>query len=196
MLTYTNHMRPLVLPEYGRNIQNMVDRCLQIEDRDERTRAAQAVVDTMLRLFPTTGDRTEYVRKLWDHVLIMSGFKLDVDLPFEPVDPAVFEDHPDPIPLPVLPEGRFRQYGMLVRQSIDLACRLPEGEDRDALIMLTANQMKKILVESTRDAVDDATVFADIRALSHGAILMDTSLHVLNEFIPTPKAAGKKKKKK
>lgn len=196
MLTYTNHLRTLVLPEYGRNIQNMVDRCLEIEDRQERTRAAQSVVDTMLTLFPVTGDRTEYIRKLWDHVMIMSGFKLDVDLPCERVDPTVFEDHPDPIAMPDIPDGKFRQYGALVRRSIDLACQLPEGEDRDELIMLTANQMKKILVESSRDSVEDAVVFADIRAMSHGGILLDTSLHVLHDFRPSPKPTSKKKKKK
>lgn len=196
MLTYTNHLRALVLPEYGRNIQNMVDRCLEIEDRDERTRAAQAVVDTMLTLLPVNGDRAEHIRKLWDHVMIMSGFRLDVDCPCERLDPAVFEDHPDPVAMPGLPDSRFRQYGALVRRSIDLACRLPAGEERDELIMLTANQMKKILVEARRDTVDDAVVFADIRALSHGGILMDTSLHVLHDFRPSPKPASKKKKKK
>lgn len=196
MLTYTNHLKALVLPEYGRNIQRMVDRCLEIDDRQERTRAAAAVVDTMLILFPPTGDRNEYIRKLWDHVMIMSEFKLDVDVPFEPVDPAVFADKPDPLPLPAIPDSRFRQYGSLIRQSIDLACKLPEGEERDELIILTANQMKKMLVEGSRDSVDDARVFADIRALSHGAILMDTSLHVLHDYKPTPKPTGKKKKKK
>ncbi len=196
MLTYNNQLRALVLPEYGRNIQNMVDRCLEISDREERSRAAQAVVDTMLILFPNTGDREEYIRKLWDHLMIMSDFKLDVDLPFEPVNPAVFEDHPDQIPLPGLPDGKFRQYGTLVRRSIDLACRLPEGEERDELIMLTANQMKKILVENSRDTVDDAIVFADIRAMSHGVILLDTALHVLHDFRPSPRPTSKKKKKK
>lgn len=196
MLTYTNHLKPLILPEYGRNIQNMVDRCLEIEDRQERTNAAGSIVAAMLTLFPATGDPDEYVRKLWDHVLIMSNFKLDVDLPYEPVDPAVFDTHPDPLPLPVPPEGNYRQYGTLIRQSIDLACRLPEGEERDELIMLTANQMKKILIESSRDNVDDARVFADIRMMSHGVILMDTALHVLHDYKPTPRQTGKKKKKK
>ena len=82
MLTYKNHLKTLVLPEYGRNIQNMVDHCLTIEDRDERTRCARSIIDAMSILFPAQGDRQAARRKLWDHLAIMSGFELDVDLPF------------------------------------------------------------------------------------------------------------------
>lgn len=196
MLTYTNHLKKLVLPEYGRNIQNMVDRCVELPDRDERNRAAQTIVDTMLTLFPATGDRDEYVRKLWDHMLIMSDFKLDVDLPYEPVDPAVFADRPDPLPMPAMPDGRFRQYGALIRQAVAIACSMPPGEERDSLVMLTANQMKKMLVESTGDTVDDERVFTDLRMLSKGEIYLKPSEAVLYEFNPAPRSTSKKKKKK
>lgn len=196
MLTYTNRLKSLVLPEYGRNIQNMIERCLDIDDREERTRAAATVVDTMMTLFPTTGDRNEYERKLWDHIIIMSDFKLDVDIPFERVDPAVFEDKPDPLPMPAMPDGQFRQYGALVRQSVALACSMPEGEERSALVMMIANQMKKLLTESTGDVVDDKRIFSDLRMISKGEINISAENAVLYEYTPAPRSASKKKKKK
>ena len=196
MLTYTNHLKPLILPEYGRNIQNMVDRAVEIEERDERTRCAETIVDTMLTLFPPTGDRQEYIRKLWDHVLIMSDFRLDVDLPFEPVNPAVFEDRPDPLPLPEPSDLRHHIYGKYIGHLIDIAASMPEGEERDALVMLTATQMKKVLLEENRDNVDDRTVFEDLYYMSHGNIRLDTADTTLPEFRQAPTPSGKKKKKK
>lgn len=96
MLTYTNHLKRLVLPEYGRNIQNMVDHCTTIADREERNRCAEAIIEAMLTLFPSQGDAVEYRRKLWDHLLIMSDFTLDVDFPFEHVAPETFDGGPAP----------------------------------------------------------------------------------------------------
>lgn len=108
MLTYTNHLKKLILPEYGRNIQNMVDHCLTLEDREERTACAHTIVRAMMTLFPNnTSDREEYRRKLWDHLLIMSDFKLDIDLPFETVRPETFEGRPEPLPLPGHPKMAF-----------------------------------------------------------------------------------------
>ncbi len=197
MLTYTNNLKPLVLPEYGRNIQNMVDRCLEIEDRDERTRAANSIIATMLTLFPPTGDRQEYTRKLWDHVLMMSNFRLDVDLPFEPVDPAVFENYPDPMQRPECLPMKYRHYGGYIAHMIDIASDMQEGEERDALVMLIANHMKKIMLESDNEGgIDDARIFSDLRNMSHGRIYLDPEQVRLHEFRQAPTPSGKRKKKK
>jgi len=143
MLTYSNQLKPLVLPEYGRNIQNMVDYCLTIEDRDRRTESAYAVVDAMLTLFPAKGDHEEHLRKLWDHVWIMSDYRLDVDYPYEHVNPEVFADRPDAVE-PVRPGSMpYRHYGRLIPRLIDTAAAMEEGEERDALVFMIANQMKK-----------------------------------------------------
>ena len=83
MLTYNSQLKKLVLPEYGRNIQQMVDHCLTIEDRAERTRCAFTIVQNMANMFPQLRGETDYQHKLWDHLMIMSGFQLDVDAPFE-----------------------------------------------------------------------------------------------------------------
>ena len=127
MLTYKNQLKEMVLPEYGRNIQNMVDFCLTIEDRDERTRCARSIVDAMQILFPTQIDQQTYRRKLWDHLAIISNYQLDVDIPFELVKPDSFDEKPQPVS-----EGatmiRRRHYGHLVEAMIAKAATMEDGE--------------------------------------------------------------------
>lgn len=195
MLTYNTHRPTLPLPEYGRNVQQMVDHCLEIADRDERTRAAYAIVETMARLFPKLKEQPDYRRKLWDHVMIMSGYKLDVDFPFEVAGPDSFKEEPERIPYP----GRlirYRHYGKDTELMIDRACEMAEGPERDELVMLIANHMKKALASQAHDTVDDRRVFKDLAELSHGLIRLspDTTQLCDYKFIAPP--AGKKKKKR
>lgn len=198
MLTYTNHLKKLILPEYGRNIQNMVDHCLTLEDREERTACAHTIVRAMMTLFPNnTSDREEYRRKLWDHLLIMSDFKLDIDLPFETVRPETFEGRPEPLPLPGHPKMAFRHYGTLVEELIAKAVEMPEGPERTELVYLIANQMKKLRCVIDRDSTDDERIFNDLHYLSKGAINVPRGAMVLQEYkAPAPQPTGKKKKKK
>lgn len=142
MLTYTTHLKKLVLPEYGRNIQRMVDHCLSIEDRAERTRCAATIVKTMEQLFPIQGNADAYRRKLWDHLAIMSDFSLDVDVPFELVSRGSLDDQPQPISYDQA-VFEHRHYGLLLQRAILRAADMEEGDERDALIMLLANHMKK-----------------------------------------------------
>ena len=83
MLTYNTQLKKLKLPEYGRNIQQIIDYCCTIEDREERTRCAYSIIQIMGSLFPQLGDEADYKHKLWDHLAIMSDFKLDIDYPYE-----------------------------------------------------------------------------------------------------------------
>ncbi|MCM1067247.1 MAG: DUF4290 domain-containing protein [Muribaculaceae bacterium] len=196
MLTYSNHLRRLVLPEYGRNIQNMVDHCVTIADREERNRCAHTIIAAMSTLVPASGDAAEYRRKLWDHLWIMSDFKLDVDFPFEHVDPEVFGDAPAPV-RPERPGSMpYRHYGRLIPELVEKAVEMDEGEEREALVLMIANQMKKTLIASTNDSVEDARIFSDLRHLSHGAIALDPAVVHLHEFKQAPTPSGKKKKKR
>lgn len=196
MLTYNNHLRKLILPEYGRNIQNMVDHCMTIEDREERTLCAATIVDAMFTLFPATGDVAEYRRKLWDHLLIMSDFALDVDFPFEHVEKQVFDNGPEPVPTARPGMMNNRVYGRYIPTLIDTASAMVPGEEQDALITLIANQMKKTLLESTIDNVDDARIYSDLRAMSHGVLMPDPERHPLQDYKQAPTPSGKKKKKR
>ncbi len=196
MLTYTNRLKKLILPEYGRNIQNMVDYCTTIEDRDERNICAATIVDAMQTLFPATGDADEYRRKLWDHLAIMSNFTLDVDYPYELVDRRVFGDKPDPVPAERPGSFPYRHYGRLIPRLIDTASAMEPGEERDALVTLIANQMKKTLMANNPEGVDDMRVLNDLRAMSHGVIEADPEHIYLHEFKHAPTPSGRKNKKK
>lgn len=196
MLSYNTLLPQLRLPEYGRNIQQMVDYCLTIPDRDERTRCAFTIVEVMKSLLPQTGDPEEYVRKFWDHLVIMSDFKLDVDYPFEAIAPDTLATRPDPIPNN--PSYiRYRHYGKGIERLIDAATAMEEGEERDALVLLIANQMKKLRMAVSPDAASDAMIFRDLADMSHGSIrLSSETVHLHDYSIADLPLTGKKKKKK
>ncbi len=195
MLTYNTQLKRLILPEYGRNIQQMVDHCLTIEDRGERTECAHAVVKAMGILFPALKDGDNN-KKLWDHLVIMSNFELDVDFPCEVATAESFTSEPDAVPYPST-FIHFRHYGGIIERMIAKAAAMDEGEERDALIFYIANQMKKLMLQVNKDGVDDARIFRDLADYSRGKILLDPETVKLHKFkvMPAP-ANGKKKKKK
>lgn len=198
MLTYNSLLKKLVLPEYGRNIQQMVDHCLTIGDRGERTRCAFTIVQNMANMFPQLRTEADYQHKLWDHLMIMSGFTLDVDFPFEDIiREENLDTKPDPIPYELEPI-KFRHYGKNIERMIERAATYPEGEERDALVMLLANHMKKLIYQINNEDVDDAKIFKDMAYYSHGSIRLDPETHHLHEYqvVKPVQNTGKKKKKK
>ncbi|MDE5785507.1 MAG: DUF4290 domain-containing protein, partial [Duncaniella sp.] len=143
MLTYNTQLKPLRLPEYGRNIQQMVEYCVSIPDREERNLCARAIIRAMGNLFPALRDDPEAAPKLWDHLAIMSEFQLDIDYPYEVVSPDSLRSFPETVRYP----GAFipmRNYGKLIVDMVARAAEMPEGEERDEFVMLVANQMKKL----------------------------------------------------
>lgn len=194
MLTYKNHLKPLVLPEYGRNIQNMVDHCLTIEDREERTRCARSIIDAMAILFPVQGDQQAYRRKLWDHLALISDFKLDVDLPFDLLKPDSLDESPQPVS-----KGdssiRRRQYGHLVEEMVAKACAMEPSEERDAFIELLANHMKKLQLNANPEGVEDVKVFKDLYEMSDGVIEIYPEDLALQDYALAPSTSKKKRKK-
>ena len=196
MLTYTNKLPRLTLPEYGRNVQRMIDHCLTIEDRGERTLCANTIVQAMNVLFPAQNDsQVQHTQKLWDHMFIMSDFRLDVDMPFENVSINTFEEGPDPIAVYVPEPMPMRRYGRMIARMIDVACRMEPGEERDYLTFMIADHMKKIVVAFDRESVDDRRIFDDLRYLSHGELWLDLDKVNLHEFRALPAPSKKKKKK-
>lgn len=197
MLTYNTQLRPLRLPEYGRNIQQMVDYCLEIPDREERTVCAYSIVDSMAALFPELKEQGgQYNHKLWDHLMIMSDFRLDIDFPCEVIQADSLTSRPTPLPYDT-GSFAFRHYGRNIEYMINVASEMQPGEERDELIRMIAYQMKKLMLASTGDAVDDARIFKDLAVMSHGAIRISPEEMKLRDIIAPPKpATGKKRKKK
>lgn len=199
MIDYNSQRKKLALPEYGRNIQQMVDYCCTIEDREERTRCAYTIIKTMGNLFPQLRDEPDYKHKLWDHLAIMSNFKLDIDYPYEIVKEEKLETKPDHIDYNQGPI-KMRHYGKIIEQMIARAAEYPEGDEKEALVMLIANQMKKLIFQINKEDVDDAKIFKDLKYYSQGKIDFNPATHPLHEFKEAPAAQkqnnSKKKKKK
>ncbi|MBR5639094.1 MAG: DUF4290 domain-containing protein [Muribaculaceae bacterium] len=197
MLTYNSQLKKLALPEYGRNIQQMVDYCCTIEDREERNKCAYSIINTMSNLFPQLKQETDYQHKLWDHLAIMSDFKLDIDYPYEIVKPENLDTKP--VPIKYKHEGiKMRHYGKIVDQMIGRACEYPDGDEKEALVMLIANHMKKLIYQISNEDVEDAKIFKDLEYFSKGQIKLDPATHSLHQFkvAPSQQATSSKKKKK
>lgn len=142
------------LPEYGRSIQNMVDHALTIENRAERQRCANTIINIMGGMFPHLRDVPDFKHKLWDHLAIMSDFKLDIDYPFEVIRKDKLDNKPEPVPYPNT-KIRYRHYGRTLEILIQKACEFPEGDEKRNLVALICNHMKKDYMTWNKDTVDD-----------------------------------------
>lgn len=192
-------MKRLALPEYGRNIQNMVDYCLTIEDREERTNCAYSIIATMGNLFPQLRDLSEFKHLLWDHLAIMSDFKLDIDYPYEVVKKETLNICPDRVPYSSPQSIRYRHYGKLVQGMIDKAAELTDPEEKKELSVYIANYMKKCYILYNKDGVADQKIFDDLRNLSKGDLRLssdDVVLEDCKDLLATQVQASSKKKKK
>lgn len=168
-MEYNTQQRRLPLPEYGRSVQNMVDHALTIEDREERQICANTIVKIMKGMFPQFKDNAELNQKLWDHLAIMSDFKLDIDYPVEIVKKESLHVKPDRVPYPQS-KLRYRHYGRFVQDFINVAAGYEEGEEKRQLINLIANQMKKDYQNWNKDGVDNQRIVDDLCELSDGKI--------------------------
>ena len=195
MLRYNTQLKPLALPEYGRNIQSMVDHCLSIEDREQRTQCAYTIIESMANLFPDLKNGGEYDHKLWDHLAIMSDFQLDIDYPCEVIKPDNLHTKPERVEYQ-LDGVRRRHYGKTIEAMIMSAADMDAGDEKDELIKLIAAQMKKTLLAVNSDGVEDSRVFRDLMEISGGRIRVDESQMKIREFIIPAQPTGKKKKKK
>ncbi len=162
---YNTSRNHLILPEYGRNIQKMVEHILTVPDREERNRLAQAVIIIMGNMNPHLRDINDFKHKLWDHLAIMADFRLDIDFPYEIPRPEEFKEKPRKVNYNNT-DIRYRHYGHIVEDLIREAIKLPEGDDKDTLIRLIANHMKKSYLAWNRDSVTDEIIFNDLYQLS------------------------------
>ena len=179
-LQYNTQLKKLLLPEYGRNVQQMVDHCLTIEDRAERTRCANTIINIMGNLFPHLRDVEDFKHKLWDHLAIMADFKLDIDYPYEIIKKENLYTRPDPIPYQST-SIRYLHYGKSLEAMIKKASEMPEGDERNYLIFLLANHMKKSFLTWYKEVVDDEKIFKDLREYSQGKIDLNQETFKLKE---------------
>lgn len=179
-MNYNTEEKKLVMPEYGRNIQNMVDYCVNIQDREERKRCANSIINIMGNMFPHLRDVNDFKHILWDHLAIMADFKLDIDYPYEIIKKEDLYSRPPKIPYNNC-RIRYRHYGKTLELMIQKATELEAGTEKDQLIKLLATQMKKSFLNWNKETVDDRKIFKDLDELSEGQIVLDEEVHKLLE---------------
>lgn len=169
-----NTRRPqMIIPEYGRNIQKMVEHAITVEPREERNKVAQSIINVMGQLNPHLRDIVDFKHKLWDHLFIISDFKLDVDSPYPIPDKETIFKKPEPLAYPQN-KIKFKHYGKSVENFIAEAIKMKDGEEKTELIRAIANLMKKSYLTWNRESVDDDLIFSDLKLLSKGQLQVDS----------------------
>lgn len=171
-LDYNTQRERLVLPEYGREVQQMVDYCVSLKSRAERQRCANTIIAVMERMMPHTYENKDYRQKLWDHLALMSGFQLDIDYPCDITEAQKMLQKPAPMRYP-MKRIPVRHYGNMMFEVFELLKNLPNGAERTELTRLAANQMKRDLVLWGHGSSDDEKVASDLADYTDGKILLD-----------------------
>lgn len=168
---YNTQRTPLIISEYGRHVQRMVQLCLEQEDREKRTRMARAVVHTIGKLNPQLRNNENSDRTFWDHLHVMADYKLDVDCPYPPPSPEERTSKPEPVPYPKT-AIRYGHYGNLVARMVEACTALEDGPEKSAFTLVIANQMKKQFLVWNRDSVGDGAILKDLAELSKGELVL------------------------
>lgn len=192
-MEYNTNLKKLVLPEYGRNIQMMVDHMKTVEDRDTRNRMANEVISIMGNLNPHLRDIADFKHKLWDHLMIMADFDLDIDSPYPPPKKEVLSEKPNKVPYNTN-RIRYRYYGVIMEKMIKAYQNLETDEEKQELIKILANHMKKSYLTWNKDHVEDQFIANDINELSNGHIKVETSDLALKYMRTAPPKTNKKKR--
>jgi len=173
-LEYNTERQKLIIPEYGRHIQKMVEHAVTIEDREERNKIAKSIIAVMGNLNPHLRDVPDFQPMLWDQLFIISNFKLEVDSPFPIPTQEELMERPEPLGYPQnFPKYRF--YGNNIKRMIDVANEWEEGEKKEALVLTIANHMKKSYLNWNKDTVEDEVIFGHLFELSGGKINLKES---------------------
>lgn len=185
----------MLIPEYGRNVQKMVDYAVSLPDKSERQKVADAIIKVMGELNPHLRDVEEYKPKLWTHLFIMSDFKLDVDSPYPKPEREKLAGKPNKVDYP---QSRIKigHYGKTVEKMIEKAIEMPKGEERTALEKYIAALMKRFYITFNTKSVEDEMIIDHLSKLSDGKIqLFDTSfLPTTNEILRSTGVAAPKQK--
>jgi hypothetical protein len=185
---YNTQRKRMSLPEYGRNVQKMVDHIKTIEDRDERNRAAKTIIQIMGNLNPHLRDVGDFKHKLWDHLSLIASFELDIDSPYPVPEQSKFFEKPNQIPYQ---QGniRYLHYGRIIELMIDAAKEKEDGEEKEYLTSLIVNQMKKSYITWNRGQVSDEVIIGDLLLLSGGKLKMTEGVKILEtkDLLPQTK---------
>jgi len=168
-LEYNSERENLLIPEYGRHIQKLVDHCIALPTKEERNEMAKAIIEVMGNLQPHLRDVPDFKHKLWDQLFIIADFKLDVDAPYDVLSKAELKAKPDALPYPIN-ATKYRFYGNNIQIMIDEAVTWEDGDLKEKLNYTIANHMKKCFLNWNKDTVEDTVIFKHLTDLSNGKI--------------------------
>jgi len=177
---YNTTRKKLALPEYGRNVHKMVDYACTIENREERNKAARTIISIMGNLNPHLRDIADFKHKLWDHLALISNFQLDIDSPYDTITQESLATKPNALKY-TQDNIRYKHYGKYMEWMINKASEMEEGEEKESLIRLLANHMKKSYLTWNREVVNDEQIFLDLKELSKGRIDIQVEALKLSE---------------
>ena len=194
-IEYNSERPKLIIPEYGRHIQKMVDQAIAKETKEERNKVASSIIAVMGNLNPHLRDVTDFQHKLWDQLFIISDFKLDVDSPYPIPKREELQEYPQSLEYPQnFP--RYRFYGNNIKRMIDVAIGWEDGEKKDALVITIANHMKKCFLNWNKDTVENDVIFNHLFELSDGKLNLKGSDEILLDkmtILKNNKSYGAKK---
>ncbi len=180
-IEYNSEREHLIIPEYGRHLQKLVNHCIKLETKEERNKMASAIVDVMGNLQTHLRDVPDFKHKLWDQLFIMSDFKLDADSPYPQPSKEELTAKPDKLGYPKS-ASKYKFYGNNIQIMIDTALTWEEGELKEALLYTIANHMKKCYLNWNKDTVEDNVIFKHLTELSDGKINLTSEDETLSEI--------------
>jgi len=178
-MEYNTTRNKLILPEYGRNVQNMIAHAMEIEDRDERNRAAQAIIEVMGQLNPHLRDVDDFRHKLWTHLFVMSDFQLDVDSPYDKPIREVLDEKPQLMEYPKS-SIRYGHYGQYTQRILESSKAVTDEKEREFLKTTMANFMKKQFLAHNNDAVENHVIAQQLKELSKGDLILENPDELMN----------------
>lgn len=174
-MEYKSSLNKLILPEYGRNVQKLVENAVVIEDKEEREKYVDKIINLMGRMYPYLRDLRDFKHKLWDHLVIMSDFKLDVDSPYPKPETSTFSGEPEKIPYKSK-RIKYKHFGKNIANMLNYAADLEDGEEKTLLTALLANHMKKLYLTWSKDIVTDNFIFHKINELTDGKLTVNEDI--------------------
>lgn len=193
MIDYNTTRNKLIISEYGRNIQKMIEYSSTIEDREKRTQAAHVIVNVMAQMNAHVKETVDFEQKLWNHLYIISDFSLDVDCPYPIPTRKEIESKPEKVPYQDN-EIKYKHYGRNLEMIIEKAIALDEGEEKDAFIHTIANQLKKSYLNWNRDSVNDELILQHLEILSAGKLKLPAKARLVSTSDVVSRPPSKKKK--
>lgn len=194
-MDYNTQREKLVLPEYGRNVQKMVNHAISLKDKEERKKAAETIIQVMGSMHPNLKENRDFKHKLWDHLHIISNFNLNIDTTFEPPTLDKVSAKPKALPYPNR-DIKYMHYGKIVELMSEKAIAMEDGEQKDLFIKFIANHMKLSYITWNKDAVPDLVIFKAVENLSRGKLQVKEGTVLYEHKEPIKQQATYSKRKK